>query len=81
MGLGETMATEEKEYVSSKEEKELIHELSKAIVIITEKTNRLEYKCEKEGWDPAVCFDIKEGLEKLGFGLATLITWNEDIGV
>lgn len=53
--------------------------LARAICRVEDATSMLEFECKENGWDEEVCFVIREGLEKLGLALATLMVWNDDL--
>ena len=37
-----------------------------------------KYSCEQMEWNDDVCYEINDACAKLGFSLATLVTWFDD---
>ena len=53
--------------------------LSQALNLIEAATERMEWECERGNLNDDVVYQMKESATGLGFALATLCRWNDEI--
>ena len=52
--------------------------LADAIVAVQAHNEQMKWSCEQMEWDSEVCYQIEEGIMKLGCALASLHKWYEE---
>lgn len=58
---------------------EAIKFISKALNLIEGASITMESACDRNGWNDEVVYQIKEAATNLGFSLATMNRWYDDV--
>ena len=53
--------------------------IAKALMFLETSSQELKWACASMGWNDEVAYELDEAATKLGYSLATLVTWDEDL--
>lgn len=71
------------ENIKSKKDFESVSEatkfISKALNLIEGASNMMEFACDRNGWNDDVVYQMREAATNLGFSLATMNRWYDDV--